>query len=143
MPVSNNSVRDSYNPGPELSPESESPRHRRWSSRQLHRLGELASHAWAASVALAIAIGWVAFGAATGFPSYWSIALQSITAIVTIIMLFTLQHLQARDRMVVHRKLDELIRSLPRADNRLMAAEDAPDEHLAAFGEFHRQDRLS
>lgn len=143
MPDSSHSVRDSYHTGPELAPESESPRHRRWSSRQLHRLGQLASHAWSASVALGIALGWVAYGAATGFPSYWSIALQSITAIITIIMLFTLQHLQARDRMVMHRKLDELIRSLPRADNRLIAAEEAPDEHLEAFGEFHRQDRSS
>jgi low affinity Fe/Cu permease len=143
MPDTNKRVRPSHQSGPDLRPASESPRHRRWSSRQLHRLGQLASHAWAASIALAVAVGWVAYGAATGFPSYWSIALQSITAIVTIIMLFTIQHLQARDQMVVHRKLDELIRSLPRADNRLIAAEEAPDEHLEAFTESNRQDRLS
>jgi low affinity Fe/Cu permease len=124
-------------------PRSESPRYRRWSSRQLHRLGQLASHAWAASVALAVAIGWVVYGAATGFPSYWSIALQSITAIVTIIMLFTIQHLQARDQMVIHRKLDEMLRSLPAADVRLIAAEEAPDEHLEALTKQNRQDRFS
>ena len=127
----------------ERRPRSERPRYSRWSSRQLHRLGQLASHAWAASVALGVAIGWVVYGAATGFPSYWSIALQSITAIVTIIMLFTIQHLQARDQMVIHRKLDEILRSLPAADMRLIAAEEAPDEHLEALTEQNRQDRSS
>jgi low affinity Fe/Cu permease len=57
-------------------------------------------------------------GAASDFPSYWSIALQSITAIITIIMLFTIQHLQARDQMVIRRKLDEMLRALPAADLR-------------------------
>jgi low affinity Fe/Cu permease len=122
---------------------SENPRYRRWSSRQLHRLGQLASHAWAGSVALAVAIGWLAYGGATGFPSFWSIALQSTTSIVTIIMLFTIQHLQARDQMVIHRKLDEMLRALPAADRRLIAAEEAPDEHLEALSKQNRQDRVS
>jgi low affinity Fe/Cu permease len=94
-------------------------------------------------VALVVAIGWVAFGAVAGFPSYWSIVLQSITAIVTIVMLFTIQHLQARDQLVIHRKLDEMLRALPAADVRLIAAEEAPDEHLEALTEQSRQDRLS
>ena len=85
-----------------------------------------------------MAVGWVAYGSATGFPSYWSIALQSITAIVTVVMLFTIQHLQARDQMVIHRKLDEMLRSLPAADVRLIAAEEAPDEHLEALTEQNR-----
>jgi low affinity Fe/Cu permease len=101
----------------------------------------LTSHAWAGSVALVVAIGWVIYGGVSGFPSYWSIALQSITAIVTIVMLFTIQHLQARDQMVIHRKLDELLRSLPAADVRLIAAEEAPDEHLEALTEQSRQAR--
>ena len=90
-----------------------------------------------------MAVGWVVYGAVTGFPSYWSIALQSITAIVTIIMLFTIQHLQARDQMVIHRKLDEMLRSLPEADMRLIAAEEAPDVQLEALTEQNRQDRFS
>jgi low affinity Fe/Cu permease len=139
----NDRVQGPHHSDREPWPRAESPRYSRWTSRQLHRLGQLASHAWAASVALGVAIGWVVYGAATGFPSYWSIALQSITAIVTIIMLFTIQHLQARDQMVIHRKLDEILRSLPAADMRLIAVEEAPDEHLEALTEQNRQDRSS
>ena len=51
--------------------------HRKWSSRQLHRLGVMASHAWAGCVVFALALGWVGWGAASGFRSYWSIVLES------------------------------------------------------------------
>jgi low affinity Fe/Cu permease len=137
------SLRQPAHSGLEIRPGPDRPRHRRWSSRQLHRLGQLASHAWAGSVALVVAIGWVGYGAATGFPAYWYIALQSITSIVTIVMLFTIQHLQAREQMVIHRKLDEILRSLPAADPRLIAVEEGPDEDLEAFTEQNRQDRMS
>ena len=120
-----------------------SPRHRRWSSRQLHRVGLITSHAWAGSAVLCLALGWVAWGAVSGFPSYWPIVLQSISSIVAVVMLFAIQHVHARDQTVVHRKLDEILRSIPRADNRLIAFEEAPDEHLDARTELNRQDRLS
>jgi hypothetical protein len=88
-------------------------RHRRWSSRQLHRLGGLASHAWAGVIAALVALAWVLDGALTGFPSYWPAILQSVTAVVTVVMLFVIQHLQARDRTVMQRKLDEILLRCP------------------------------
>jgi low affinity Fe/Cu permease len=118
------------------------PRHQRWSSRQLHRLGAVASHAWSACVVLGVALVWVAWGIASGFPSYWPVILESITSIVTVVMLFAIQHMQARDQRVVQRKLDEILRSIPQADNQLIASEEAPDEHLDALTELNREDRL-
>jgi low affinity Fe/Cu permease len=117
-------------------------RHRLWTSRQFHRLGSVTSHAWAGAVVLFLALGWVVWGAGSGFPSYWPEVLESTTSIVAVVMLFAIQHLHARDQTVVHRKLDEILRSIPRADNRLIAFENAPDEHLEARTEIDRQDRL-
>jgi low affinity Fe/Cu permease len=117
-------------------------RHRRWSSRQLHRLGDLASHAWAGVIVGLVALAWVLDGVLTGFPSYWVAILQSVTALVTVVMLFVIQHLQARDRTVMQRKLDEILRSLPNADNRVIAVEEAPDNELEALTERNRHDRL-
>lgn len=114
---------------------------RRWSSRQLHRLGELTSHAWAGAIVLAIAIGWVLFGAVSGFSSAWQSILTSSTAIVTVVMVFAIQHLQAREQAAVHRKLDEILRALPAANNRLIAVEEAPDRELEALAELNRADR--
>jgi low affinity Fe/Cu permease len=44
-------------------------------------------------------------------------------------MLFVIQHLQARDRTVMQRKLDEILRSLPNADNRVIAVGEAPTKN--------------
>ncbi len=117
--------------------------HKRWSSRQLHRVGVLGTHAWAGSTVFAVALGWVAWGVASGFPSYWPVILQSVTSIVTVVMLFAIQHMQNRDQIVIQRKLDEILRSIPQADNQLIAFEEAPDEHLETLTELNRQDRLT
>jgi low affinity Fe/Cu permease len=117
--------------------------HRRWSSRQLHRLGGLASHAWAGVIVALVALAWVLDGALTGFPSSWLAVLQSVTAVVTVVMLFVIQHLQARDRTVMQRKLDEILRSLPGADNRVIAVEEARDDELETLTDLNRRDRLS
>jgi low affinity Fe/Cu permease len=117
--------------------------HRRWNSRQLHRLGGLASHAWAGVIVALVALAWILDGALTGFPSYWPAILESVSAVVTVVMLFAIQHLQARDQTVMQRKLDEILRSLPNADNRVIAVEEAPDEELKILTDLNRQDRLS
>ncbi len=81
-------------------------------------------------------------GALTGFPSPWLAVLQSVTALVTVVMLFVIQHLQARDRTVTQRKLDEILRALPDADNRVIAVEEAPDDELETLTDLNRRDRL-
>jgi low affinity Fe/Cu permease len=116
--------------------------HRQWSSRLLHRIGAATSHAWAGAFVAIIAAGWVAYGAISGFPSYWQGILESVTSIVTVVMLFAIQHLQARDQLVTQRKLDELLRAVPQADNQLIAVEGAPDEELEVLTELNRQDRI-
>lgn len=45
-------------------------------------------------------------------------------------MVFLIQHTQNRDSKAVHIKLDEIIRALHRADDRIIAAELDTDEEL-------------
>lgn len=114
---------------------------RRWSSRQLHRLGDATSHAWAGALVLIISVAWVVVGSLTGFSPAWQSILTCSTAIVTVVMVFAIQHLQRRDQAAVQRKLDEILRALPAADNRLIAVEEAPDHELEALAELNRADR--
>jgi low affinity Fe/Cu permease len=116
---------------------------RRWSSLQLHRLGVAASHSWAGAVVFSAALGWVAVGVVVGFSRAWQAGLMCTTSIVTVVMLFALQHLQARDQAATQRKLDEVLRSLPGADNRLIAVEERSDEELAVLAAMNREDRTA
>ena len=96
----------------------------------LHRLGEWSSKA-AAGVTVACLVGaWVVVGVIAGFPSWWQITLYSTASSVTVVMVFAIQHTQRREQLVTQRKLDELVRAQPGADNRVVAAESATDAEL-------------
>ena len=69
--------------------------------------------------------GWRALGAVYDFPDWWATTLFAASGAVTLVMVFIIQHTQARLEIATQRKLDELLRSHPDADNRLIAAEVA------------------
>ena len=105
------------------------PHHTR-SSHLLHQLGNWSSTA-AAGVTVSCLLGvWAIIGVVTGFPSWWQVALYSTTSAVTVVMVFAIQHTQRRQQLVIQRKLDELVRAQPDADDRMIAAEGATDAQL-------------
>jgi low affinity Fe/Cu permease len=120
---------------------SEAWRSRTRASRALHRGREAATHAGAGAVAAAWLALWLVLGFVYAFPHWWETVLYTVTSSVTLLLVFALQHTQARQEAATQRKLDEILRSLPDADNRLIAAEEAADEELAALGELNRDDR--
>ena len=110
-------------------------------SRVLHRGREATTHAGAGAIAAAWLALWLVLGFVYAFPHWWEMVLYTVTSSITLLLVFALQHTQARQEAAIQRKLDEILRSLPEADNRLIAAEDAVDAELAALGELNRDDR--
>jgi low affinity Fe/Cu permease len=110
-------------------------------SRALHRLGEVTSRPIAGVLAAVAVVAWGAVGLATGFPHWWEVALYATSTSITLVMVFAIQHTQARQEMAIQRKLDELLRAMPAADDGLIAAEDAPDDELEALAALNRADR--
>jgi low affinity Fe/Cu permease len=106
---------------------------RRWSSRVLHRLNEATAHSTTGLIAAAAIVGWVVFGFLAGFPSWWDNVLFITSSTITLLMVFAIQHTQARQQSAVQRKLDEILHALPHADDRLIAVEEAPDAELDAL----------
>ncbi len=69
----------------------------------------------------------------------WQLIINTGTTIVTFLMVFLIQNTQNRDSRAIHLKLDELIRSVAGARNRLMDLEALSDEDLDKFQkEFER-----
>lgn len=127
----------------ELRPFGDESRHATRRSRWTHRLGDATTHS---NVAIGVAVAmvaWVLVGAWFDFPAWWATALFSTTSIATLVMVFIVQHTQARLEIATQRKLDELLRAMPGADNRLIAAEVASDAELADIGEQHLEERRS
>lgn len=87
---------------------------------------------------LAADLAWVGFSIATGFPNRLEVIFQTVVAALTFAMVFVIQHTQARQQAATQRKLDEILRALPGADNALLTLEHAPDDELQAAIESHR-----
>jgi low affinity Fe/Cu permease len=105
-------------------------RHHTRSSHALHQLGEWSSRASAGVTVACLVLAWLVVGALTGFPTWWQVALYSTASSITVVMVFAIQHTQHREQRVTQRKLDELVRAQPGADNRVVAAETATDAEL-------------
>jgi len=105
------------------------PHHTR-SSNLLHQLGSWSSQAAAGVTVAGLLAGWIVVGVATGFPSWWQAVLYSTSSAVTMVMVFAIQHTQRRQQLVLQRKLDELVRAQPGADDRMIAAEAGTDAEL-------------
>lgn len=108
-------------------------------SRLLRAIDQLASRPLVAWVLLAVDGLWVVFSVMTGFPARWETVFQTVVAAVTVALVFVIQHTQAREQLVVQRKLDEILSALPRASNTVIGLEDAPEDLLAAVHADHRQ----
>jgi len=67
----------------------------------------------------------------------WLTSFEALAAAVTLVMVFALQHTQMRQQAAVQRKLDEILRVLPGADQRLLHLETAPRAELDALDERH------
>jgi len=81
-------------------------------------------------IACAIVIAWTVTGPLFGFSDTWQLVINTGTTIVTFLIVFLLQNTQNRDARSLHLKLDELLRSLKAARNRLIDLESCSDEEI-------------
>lgn len=83
----------------------------------------------------------IVLGIILGFPKTWVITFEIAVSIVTLLMVFTIQHTQGREQVATQRKLDELLRATPGAAESLMMLEEAPREFMMQVEDFQRDVR--
>ncbi len=82
------------------------------------------------AAACAVVVVWVITGPLFGYSDTWQLVINTGTTIVTFLMVFLVQHTQNCDSRALHLKLDEVLRSLDTARNKLMDIENCSDEEL-------------
>ena len=99
------------------------------------------------AAAVALVVLWAASGPVFHFSQTWQLVINTGTTIVTFLMVFLIQSTQNCDTDAMQIKLDELIRALKPANNRLLALEELDEETLAdlrrQFDELARKARMS
>lgn len=85
---------------------------------------------WATLAAVCIIILWLALGPFCDFNELWQLTINTLTTVITFVMVFIIQHGQNREMLAVHVKLNELIRALDKANNVLLTIEAKPEEEI-------------
>jgi low affinity Fe/Cu permease len=86
--------------------------------------------AWAFVCAILIIVIWAMTGPTFHYSDTWQLIINTGTTIVTFLMVFLIQNTQNRDAKAVHLKLDELIRAVEPARNKLVDLEKLSDDEL-------------
>ena len=116
---------------------------KRPASRVLHALDSVASTSVVAITVVLLDLSWVAFSLWFEFPPRLERIFQTLVAAFTLAMVFVIQHTQSRQQEVTQRKLDEILRALPEADDAVIKLEHAPDDELDAVSRKHGESRAN
>jgi low affinity Fe/Cu permease len=108
-----------------------------------------AATSWTGSTpALLAAVGmlvlWLLTGPAFHFSDTWQLVMNTITSIITFVMVFLIQRTQNKDSLAVQLKLNELVAALQGASNRLIDVEALSEQELKTLHAFyHRLAQMS
>ena len=103
-----------------------------------HRVTRAVGRPWAFLVALAGVVLWVISGPLVGFGDSWQLWVNTITTIVTFLMVFLIQQTQNKDTKAIELKLNELVAATSGASNRLIGIEDLSEEDLDTLETYYR-----
>lgn len=83
-------------------------------------------------MAVLIIVGWGVAGPIFHYSDSWQLVINTLTTLITFLMVFLIQNSQNRDTEAVQLKLDELLRATKTAHNALLDLEDLSEEELEA-----------
>ena len=95
-----------------------------------HSVAEVVGSPFAFLTGVALIILWGVTGPLFNYSDTWQLVINTSTTIITFLMVFLIQTTQNRDAKAMHLKLDELIRAVTSARNKLVDLEDCTDEEL-------------
>jgi low affinity Fe/Cu permease len=94
---------------------------------------------WMFVANVVLIVVWFVSGPLFRFSDTWQLVVNTATTVFTYLAVFLIQNTQNRDAKAIHLKLDELIRGVDGARNRLVNLQELTDEELEQLqAEFAR-----
>ncbi len=91
------------------------------------------------AMACTILLIWACCGPYFNYSDTWQLVINTGTTIITFLTVFLIQNTQNRDSETVQIKLDEIIKVLREADNRLLDVEEDADQELHNLYENYKE----
>jgi low affinity Fe/Cu permease len=111
-----------------------------WFNRFAGQAARVVGSPYAFSFAIATVVLWFVTGPYFKWSNSWQLVVNSLTNIVTYLVVFVIQNSQNRDSEATNLKLNELIAASRTASNQLINVEDLSDEDIESL--FQKYERI-
>jgi len=91
------------------------------------------------AAALGLILFWAMAGPVFGYSDTWQLVINTSTTIITFLMVFVIQNSQNRDSEAIQVKLDELIRAIENANDKLLDLEELDIETIDKIRDDYRR----
>lgn len=98
-------------------------------------ISDFTGKSWCFAGALLFILSWAILGPLYRFSDSWQLVINTITAIITFLMVFLIQNTQNRDTKILNLKLNELIKAIKEADNKSIDLDNLSNEQLKKLEE--------
>jgi low affinity Fe/Cu permease len=110
-----------------------------WFSKIATETANVSGRPWTFGIAGGFVFGWLVTGPLFHFSDTWQLVMNTISSIVTFLMVFLIQNAQNRDSAALQMRLDELIR-VTAARERLVGIERLSEPELETVREEIEKD---
>lgn len=107
--------------------------------RFAHVTSNIVGSSWWFLLAVIVVVGWGIAGPIYHYSDTWQLVINTVSSVITFLMVFLIQNTQNRDSKAIQLKLNELLRGVEGARTGLVNLEALSDEDLAQLQlEFER-----
>src|SRR5881275_771066 len=105
-------------------------------SRSIERFATLSTRWTGSTSAFVLAVGsivlWLVTGPLFHWSDTWQLVANTVTTVITFLMVFLIQRAQNKDALALQLKLNEIVAALDGASNRLIDVESLDEKELEA-----------
>lgn len=94
------------------------------------KISKTAGSVWAFLLACSIVVTWALTGKLFSYSTTWQLFINTMTTIVTFLMVFLIQNTQNRDSKALHLKLDELLKAMKGSSLSMVDIENMSENEL-------------
>ena len=114
-------------------------RARGWMERFAQSVTSQVGRSWGFSLALLATLVWIASGPIFHYSDTWQLAWNTVTSVVTFLMVFLIQRSQNKESLAIQLKLNELVAAVEGASNRLIDIEGLSEEDLETLHSYYER----
>jgi low affinity Fe/Cu permease len=110
----------------------------KWLEPFSHSFAKWTGTSWAFFIAFGLTLAWIVSGPFFHYSDSWQIAMNTVSSVVTFLMVFIMQRSQNKDTLAMQLKLNEIIVALEGANNHVIGIEESSEDDIKALLERHQ-----